>query len=119
MRDKRTPKDVCGEATLWGTPGNSWRELSPSQRPLCFVGRLGRKKTRACGKQSSPVLSMFSIIAIFIGIPSGSLCGGESGVGVCRPVLQILTLFHTKKCHFPHPFSDQISISVFRPGRLA
>ena len=30
-------------------------------------------------------------------------------VGVCRPVLQILTLFQTKKCHFPHPFSDQIS----------
>ena len=28
-------------------------------------------------------------------------------VGVCRPVLQILTLFPTKKCHFPHPFSDQ------------
>ena len=31
-------------------------------------------------------------------------------VGVCRPVLRILTLFPTKKCHFshhlPHPFSD-------------
>ena len=30
-------------------------------------------------------------------------------VGVCRPVLQILTLFQTKKCNFPHPFSDQTS----------
>ena len=30
-------------------------------------------------------------------------------VGVCRPVLRILTLFQTKKSHFPHPFSDQIS----------
>ena len=30
-------------------------------------------------------------------------------MGVCRPVLQILTRFQTKKCHFPHPFSDQIS----------
>ena len=30
-------------------------------------------------------------------------------VGLCRPILQILTLFQTKKCHFPHPFSDQIS----------
>ena len=30
-------------------------------------------------------------------------------VGVCRPVLQILTLFQTKKCHFPHPFSDKTS----------
>ena len=25
-------------------------------------------------------------------------------VGVCRPVLQILTLFQTKKCDFYHPF---------------
>ena len=39
--------------------------------------------------------------------------GGEYSweflVGVCRPVLQILTLFQTKKCHFPHPFSVQTS----------
>ena len=28
-------------------------------------------------------------------------------VGVCCPVLQILTLLQTKKCYFPHPFSDQ------------
>ena len=28
-------------------------------------------------------------------------------VGVCRSVLQILTLFQTKKYNFPHPFSDQ------------
>ena len=28
-------------------------------------------------------------------------------MGVCRPDLQILTLFQTNlKCHFPHPFSD-------------
>ena len=27
-------------------------------------------------------------------------------MGVCRPVLQILTLFQTKKCHFSRPFSD-------------
>ena len=30
-------------------------------------------------------------------------------VGVCRPVLPILTLFQNKKCNFPHPFSDQTS----------
>ena len=30
-------------------------------------------------------------------------------VGVCLPVLQIHTQFQTKKCHFPHPFSDQTS----------
>ena len=27
-------------------------------------------------------------------------------MGVCHPVLQILTLFPTKNCHFPRPFSD-------------
>jgi len=30
-------------------------------------------------------------------------------VGVCYPVLQILTIFQTKTCNFPHPFSDQTS----------
>ena len=30
-------------------------------------------------------------------------------VGVCHPVLQILTLFQTTKYHFPHPFSDLVS----------
>ena len=30
-------------------------------------------------------------------------------VRVCRPVLQILTLFQNKKCNFPHLFSDQTS----------
>ena len=28
-------------------------------------------------------------------------------VGLCRSLLQILTLFQTRKCHFPHPLSDQ------------
>ena len=50
-------------------------------------------------------------------------------VGVCRPRLQIQTQLQTKKCHFPHLFSDlaskihtrfqtwpQKSIPVFRPG---
>ena len=30
-------------------------------------------------------------------------------VGVCHPVLRILSLFQTKKYHFPQVFSDQIS----------
>ena len=30
-------------------------------------------------------------------------------VEVCRPVLQILTLLRTKKCHFSHTFSDLAS----------
>ena len=31
-------------------------------------------------------------------------------VGVCHMGLKILTLFQTKKCHFPHPFSDLVSV---------
>ena len=30
-------------------------------------------------------------------------------VGLCHPVVQILTLFQTKNCNFPHLFSDQSS----------
>ena len=30
-------------------------------------------------------------------------------MGVCCPVLQILTQFQTQKCNFPHPFSDRTS----------
>ena len=62
--------------------------LSPPQRPLCVVGRLGerkRERARHDGKEEGrfplPIvpraLSIFSIIAILMGIPSGSLCGGE------------------------------------------
>ena len=39
----------------------------------------------------------------------GQEYSAEFFVGVCRPVLQILPLFQTKKCNFPHPFSDQTS----------
>ena len=39
--------------------------------------------------------------------------GGEYSweflIGVCCPVLQILTQFQTQKCNFLHPFSDQTS----------
>ena len=37
---------------------------------------------------------------------NGSGGGGGGGGGAVR---QILTLFQTDKCHFPHPFSDQTS----------
>ena len=33
----------------------------------------------------------------------------ENPLGVFRPVLQILTLFQTKKCHFPRLLSDLAS----------
>ena len=39
----------------------------------------------------------------------GDRCYWEFLVGVCHLVLRILSLFQTKKCHFPHSFSDQIS----------
>ena len=39
--------------------------------------------------------------------PGGGGYSWEFLVGACRPVLQILTLFLTKKCNFPHPFPDQ------------
>ena len=34
----------------------------------------------------------------------GATTAKETVVGVCHPVLQILTLFQTKKCHFSHRF---------------
>ena len=43
--------------------------------------------------------------------------GGKRGYSrefllwLCRPVLQILTLFHAKKCYFPHPFSDMKEVT--------
>ena len=55
--------------------------LSPPQGLLCVVGRPGREKKRAPAFSFfplSPALLLFSIIAIFIRIPSGSLYGGES-----------------------------------------
>ena len=36
----------------------------------------------------------------------GGGCPWEFLVGLCRPVLQILTRFQKKKCYSPHPFSD-------------
>ena len=84
-------------------PGFSGMFLSPPQRPLCVVGRLGRKKKRARragweggrekrGSRRCPLpivpraLSIFSIIDILMGIPSGSLCGGDRECSVF-PVL--------------------------------
>jgi len=38
--------------------------------------------------------------------PGGGEYSWEFLVGLCRLVIRILTLFQTKKCHFPHPFLD-------------
>ena len=60
--------------------------LFPLHRPLCFAGRLGERKRKRAGKDGKgkkrslfplPIvplaLAIFSIIAIFIGIPTGNL----------------------------------------------
>ena len=44
---------------------------------FCVVGRLGRKKKGARGASSPARFLFLSIIDILMGIPSGSLCGGE------------------------------------------
>ena len=44
--------------------------------------------------------------------PRGGGYSWEFLVGVYHPVPQILTLFLTKKWHFPHPFSDLASIKL-------
>ena len=59
--------------------------------------------------------ALFEVSADFVWISKGRPVlprGGGGGVllvGLCRPVLQILTLFQAKKCQFPHSFSVQIS----------
>ena len=57
--------------------------LSPPQRPLCVVGRLlccgeagEKEKESARGTIGTP--RAFYFFDILMGIPSGSLCGGES-----------------------------------------
>ena len=57
----------------------------------------------------------------YVILPGGGGEGGTSGNswwGVCRPVLQILTLFQIKKCHFPHPFSDMEVVTKRNITRL-
>ena len=53
---------------------------------------------------------LFLLIRRFQPGKSHSPSHWEFLVRVCRPVLQILTLFQTKKCHFPHPFWDQFLV---------
>ena len=49
-------------------------DLSPPQRPHCVV-IVGRRAEHH--RPPRAFFFFFSLIAIFIGIPSGSLCGGE------------------------------------------
>ena len=69
----------------------------------------------------SESIYLCKILARFVRISSPGEYFWEFLMGVCRLALQILTLFQTKKCHFPHPFSDLTSkihtIPDFRPKR--
>ena len=63
-------------------------------------------------RQSNSLRYLVGTPGVVGGIP------GEFLVGVSRPVLKILTLFHIKKMLFPTPVSDLSlkSMPIFRPG---
>ena len=52
---------------------NSFLLLSPPQSPLCIAGRAGEREKES--ERGRPPCFLFFD---FIGMPSGSLCGGES-----------------------------------------
>ena len=70
--------------------------LSLSQRHslCCMVGRLGERKRKRAYSHRPRHTFYFSIIAIFIGIPSWSLCGGESYLLQSLKVLYLKILMH-------------------------
>ena len=73
---------------------------------LRLASCLFREERRAKVKKETFFLSPFKVKLN----PGGRGGGGYSWkllVRVCRPVLQILILFQTKRCHFPHPFLDK------------
>ena len=78
--------------------------LSPPYSPICVVGKLEKKKNKARGTVGlfplpivPSALSIFSIRAIFTGIPSGSLCGGESVFFICFKSLLKINIFFTRE----------------------
>ena len=81
-----------------------WHILLPCDN--CDI-KNGRKQVK---KFSQPwlllmlLLLFFRVCQVLGGTPVNSWWGCI--VEVCRPVLQILTRFQTKKCNFSHPFSD-------------
>ena len=71
---------------------------------IALIGPTGSGKTSFIGKSFPVFLKSKSKPKKPKNGPRGY--SWEFLVGVCRPVLQILTLFKTKKCHFSHRFSD-------------
>ena len=78
---------------------SNWKTVN-SKPPTITIGIV------ACTFSDNLSFSVSSKVSLS---PGGGGYSQEFLVGVCRPVLQILTLFQTKKCHFPNPFSDQAS----------
>ena len=74
--------------------------LFPLHRPLCVAGRLGERKRKRAGHDGKgkkrnlfPLPIVPLALAIFIGIASGSLCGGES------PLSGFLSLLFVQVVH--------------------
>ena len=63
-------------------------------------------KTLHVVKRPDFYFSLQNFMNSLYGVTRGGTPGNSSWG---RPVLQILTLFQTKKCPFPHPFSDLAS----------
>ena len=74
----------------------------------CQEFYISKTKRRFNDRRTEHLSSLLVAITHLL-LPPGGEYYWEFLVGVCRPVLQILTLFQTKKCNFPHPFSDQTS----------
>ena len=69
-----------------------------------YIGKTKRRFNDRKTENLSPLL--LAITHLLLPPGGGGKYYWEFLVGVCSPVLQILTLFQTKKCNFPHPFSD-------------
>ena len=72
----------------------------------------GEKQMRDCKLLFVPN-SNFPVFRLILSNPG--VFSWKFLVGVCRPVLQILTLLRTKKCHFSHTFSDLASKKLYTP----
>ena len=77
-----------------------------SKQKLAVVKAIKGKEVRGNAYVCPLELHFLHFASLLPFPPGGGGYSWEFLVGVCRPVLQILTLFQTKQCHFLHPFSD-------------
>jgi len=106
-----------------------YNQLQLSKTWKVFLGRsawifwgIEKGRVKECGSGKVRCLHICSIysqtIHLFNCCPWGYSL--KFLVGGCCPLLQVQTQFQTKKCYFPHPFSDLASKihTVFRPYPL-